>query len=66
MYLEFILIFILSLVFVNLMKYYAPKIGLIDIPSERSSHTNHTPRGAGIGFYLSVAFVLSVFYLTIS
>lgn len=62
MYIEFVLIFVLSLVFVNLVKIYAPKIGLIDIPNERSAHCSIIPRGAGIGFYLSVAFILPIFH----
>jgi len=62
MYIEFIVIFILSLVFVNLVKIYAPKIGLMDIPNGRSSHCSIVPRGAGIGFYLSVALILPVFH----
>jgi len=62
MYLEFALIFILSLVLISLLKYYAPKIGLIDIPVGRSSHIKHTPSGAGIGFYMAVAIILPIFY----
>ena len=65
MYLEFLFIFILSLVLVGIVKHYAPKIGLVDVPNSRSNHTNHTPRGAGIGFYLAVAFVLPVFYFDV-
>jgi len=62
MYLEFVLIFILSLVLIGLVKYYAPKIGLIDIPSDRSNHHHYIPRGAGIGFYLPIAIVLLIFH----
>lgn len=62
MYFEFILIFIVSLVMVSLTKYYAPKIGLMDIPNGRSAHCSSIPRGAGIGFYLAVAIVLPLFY----
>ena len=62
MYFEFVLIFIFSLVLVNLVKHYSPKIGLIDIPNERSTHASYTPRGAGIGIYLSVAIVLCLFH----
>lgn len=61
MYWEFALIFILSLVLVSLVKYHAPKIGLMDIPSERSSHIHHTPLGAGIGFYLAIVIILPIF-----
>jgi UDP-GlcNAc:undecaprenyl-phosphate GlcNAc-1-phosphate transferase len=56
------MIFLLSLVFIHFVKTYAPKIGLMDVPNERSSHCSITPRGAGIGFYLSVALVLPFFY----
>jgi len=62
MFLEFILVFILSLVLVYLVKHYAPKLGLMDIPNDRSSHCSIIPRGAGIGFYLAVALILPIFY----
>jgi len=35
---------------------------LVDIPNVRSTHSDHTPSGAGIGFYLAVALVLPFFY----
>ena len=62
MYVDFIAIFLLSLLFVNLVKTYAPKIGLMDIPNERSAHCSVIPRGAGIGFYLAVAIILPLFH----
>ena len=62
MYIEFIVIFLLSLVFVNLVKIYAPKIGLMDIPNKRSAHCNIIPNSAGIGFYLSVVLILTIFH----
>jgi len=61
----FVLIFILSVVLVGFVKHYAAGLGLIDVPNERSTHKNHTPRGAGIGFYLAIALVLPVFYLDV-
>ena len=54
---ECILVFLLSLLFIYLVKRYASTLNLIDIPNERSTHTTHTPRGAGIGFFLAVACV---------
>jgi UDP-GlcNAc:undecaprenyl-phosphate GlcNAc-1-phosphate transferase len=45
-----------------LVKKYAAQVGLIDIPNERSTHQDHTPRGAGIGFFLAVALVTPCFY----
>ena len=40
----------LSFFFIKLISNNASKLGLIDVPNERSSHIVHTPRGAGIGF----------------
>ena len=62
MILEFLLIFIGALVMIGLVRSYAPKIGLIDIPNDRSAHTRHTPRGAGVGFYLSSALIIPLFH----
>lgn len=62
MILEFLLIFIGALVMVRLVRDYAQKIGLMDIPNDRSAHVQHTPRGAGIGFYLSIALILPLFH----
>jgi len=62
MFIESILIFLLSLVLVHVVKENAQKFGLVDIPNERSTHVSHTPRGAGIGFYLAVTIVLTLFH----
>ena len=62
MYLSFICIFIVSLILIKLVKIYAPKLGLMDVPNERSAHCSIIPRGAGIGFYLPVAFILPIFH----
>ena len=40
----------------------ATRIGLIDVPNERSSHLSPTPRGGGIGIVAGVA--VGVIYLT--
>jgi len=62
MFFEFVLIFVFSFILVSLIKHYAPKIGLIDIPNDRSTHVSHTPRGAGIGVYSAVAIVLCLLH----
>jgi len=41
---------------------YAPRLGLLDVPNERSSHVFPTPRGGGIGIVAGVA--AGVIYLT--
>ena len=45
-----------------IIKYFiliSPKIGLVDIPNDRSSHKKPTPRGAGI--VIGLMFFLSMF-----
>jgi UDP-GlcNAc:undecaprenyl-phosphate GlcNAc-1-phosphate transferase len=61
----FVLIFVFSVVLVGFVKHYAADLGLIDVPNQRSTHKNHTARGAGIGFYLAIALVLPIFYLDV-
>ena len=39
----------------------APRIGLLDRPNERSSHTRVTPRGGGLGFVILVGLMLGAF-----
>jgi len=63
MFIEFILIFTLSYFFIHLVKKYAPSINLIDIPNDRSTHIDHIPRGAGIGFYLGSMLILPFLHL---
>ena len=62
---EFISIFILSYLLIRQLRQYAPKLGLIDIPNDRSTHVDHTPRGAGIGFFLAAAIVLPFFHVEV-
>ena len=50
--------FFLSFFFIKLIIKNATRLGLRDIPNERSSHTKITPRGAGIGF--GFAFFVSI------
>jgi len=64
MYFEFIIIFLFALFLIYWVRQYAPKLGLIDIPNERSTHVDHTARGAGIGFYLAAAIILPFFHLS--
>ena len=62
MYLDFICIFVVSLILIKLVKNHAAKLGLMDVPNERSAHCSIIPRGAGIGFYLAVALIIPVFH----
>ncbi len=54
-------IFIISLVSIYLLIHYSKKLGLLDVPSERSMHKKVIPRGAGIVFVLSVFLVTLLF-----
>lgn len=62
MLIELVLIFLLSLLFIKILIHYAPRLGLVDIPNERSSHHKQTPRGAGIGFFLAVMIIAPLFH----
>lgn len=56
-------IFFTSFVGIVILIMFAKKVGLIDIPNERSVHTHPIPRGAGIAFVLAVFIVLVLFDL---
>ncbi len=53
-------IFVTSFVGIYILMKYADKLGLLDIPNERSMHKNLIPRGAGIAFVSSVFIVLLI------
>ncbi len=57
-----ILTFLLTVLFTQLVQKYADSIGMLDIPNKRSSHTNPTPRGAGIAMFLAYFLVLILFH----
>ena len=57
MHLAFLISFAASFALILLLIRFAPRMGLVDIPNERSIHTRITPRGAGIGIF--IAFMLS-------
>ena len=54
-------IFIISCISIYLLIRYGSKLGLVDIPNERSMHKKVTPRGAGIAFVLSIFLVVLLF-----
>ena len=53
----------LSLLVTGGVRYYALHQNLIDIPNERSSHTQPTPRGGGLGFI--IAFLVALLFTAI-
>ncbi len=44
--------FLFSIMITQIVKVYATKVGIIDLPNKRSSHTIPTPRGGGISIVL--------------
>jgi len=59
---EIILIFLLTMASVAFIRHFASSWGLIDNPNERSFHGDTIPRGAGIGFFLSVLTINTFFH----
>ncbi len=43
---------VLTTIGVSLLRHWAPRLGLLDIPNERSSHTVPTPRGGGLAIVI--------------
>ncbi len=57
-----LLILLLTMLFVSLVIKFSAKIGMLDIPNDRSSHVAPTPRGAGVAMYLAYTIVLLLFH----
>jgi UDP-GlcNAc:undecaprenyl-phosphate GlcNAc-1-phosphate transferase len=53
----------ISLFLTALLIPLAPRLGLIDLPSDRKVHTTPTPRGGGLGFCLAVLIVAGFFVI---
>jgi len=59
MFIAFMFIMILSIFMITILRHFAPRIGLMDIPNNRSEHSKHTAQSAGIGFFLAISMVSS-------
>lgn len=57
----YLFIFMVSLLFTYMVRVYALKKSLLDIPNERSSHTHATPHGGGIA--IAVTWFTGLTYL---
>ena len=57
MHIAFLISFAVSFVLNLLLIRVAPRLGLVDVPNERSIHTKIIPRGAGIAIF--IAFIVS-------
>ena len=60
MYFPVLIAFVSSFFLIKLLIKYAPRMGLVDIPNDRSVHKTSTPLGAGIGIF--IAFVVALFF----
>ncbi len=60
-----IIFFIITYFMIKLFIQFAPKLGFVDIPNERSSHVKITPRGAGIVFGFTYLLALITFDLSL-
>ena len=56
---------VISAVATGLMRRWAPKLGLIDIPAERKVHKQPTPLGGGLGIWLGMLLPLGVAQLVV-
>ncbi len=59
----YISIIVLSFILTFLVREYALRKKIIDVPNERSSHSVPTPRGGGLAIVLSFYIGLVIFYL---
>lgn len=55
------IIFFLSCALTGLVRFYAVRRSMLDVPNERSSHSMPTPRGGGLAIVIS--FFLAILYL---
>ena len=55
------ILFLLSIALHFAMVHNASKLGLVDVPNERSMHKTKIPRGAGVAMFLSIAIIQVIF-----
>ena len=62
-FVEYIVIFMLSIFFVKIVQNNASFLKLLDKPNARTMHQNSKPTGAGIGFLGAVGIVFPLFHM---
>ncbi len=55
------LVFLITTLLIFLIIKYSSKIGMLDIPNDRSSHVAPIPRGAGVAMFIAYMSVLMLF-----
>ncbi len=63
---DILLSFLLSLFFTYSITKLSAKMGMIDVPNERSAHINPIPRGAGVAIFLAYFSVLLFCYTSLA
>ncbi len=58
---EFFILLLFALAFTGLVRFYALKVELLDIPNQRSSHQTPTPKSGGLAVVICFYFALLVF-----
>ena len=55
-------VFLLTLFITRFLICYSKKMGMMDIPNRRSSHSQPTPKGGGLGFFVVFTMISLGFY----
>ena len=63
---DVLLTFLVSLFFTYSITKLSAKMGMIDVPNERSAHLNPIPRGAGVAIFLAYFLVLLCCYTSLA
>lgn len=63
---DLLLTFLLSLFFTYSITKLSARMGMLDIPNERSAHINPIPRGAGVAIFLAYFLMLLCCYPTLA
>ncbi|MCH9813186.1 MAG: undecaprenyl/decaprenyl-phosphate alpha-N-acetylglucosaminyl 1-phosphate transferase [Epsilonproteobacteria bacterium] len=59
---DLFLTLLLTMFLVSMVIKFSSKIGMLDIPNDRSSHVAPTPRGAGVAMFFGYMIVLTLFH----
>ncbi len=58
-----LLILLLTMLLISMVIKFSSKMGMLDIPNDRSSHVDPTPRGAGVAMFFAYMSILCLFHL---
>lgn len=61
----FLVVVLVTMLYIAVIRRYARIFGLIDVPNERSIHHEPIARGAGIAFFLALVTIIPFFYMEV-